>query len=235
MRKAARFVCGGLALTAALSTLLPFVGQWDIYMTLQQVSSVLYSLPFIMISILVPGAILCFCFDHGAGQTWAFLVTLIGACLLFMLYCIAGAWLIDHLSGAALLPILLLSALIAFCIIGLTTNDKKSAAYILGVSGDYVGKQMGVDSHEVLLGRDPAICQLVFDRFATDVSRRHCGLTYNAQTGLFVLTDYSKTGVYLSDGSRLERYSQVALPPGTTISLGSQKRQVFRLETREEN
>lgn len=87
------------------------------------------------------------------------------------------------------------------------------------LSGVYQGVQLKLSSAEVLvLGSDPAISQLIFH--ATGVSGRHCRIQYDVQRQRYLLTDYSREGVYLEDGTRLPMNQVSPIRKGSTIQIG---------------
>lgn len=92
-----------------------------------------------------------------------------------------------------------------------------NAARIYGINGEYAGAEVLVGDG-ILLGRDPSVCQLVFNK--EKISRRHCNITYNAENDKFVVTDYSSNGTYIQGGSQMKKNVPTELPAGTTIQLG---------------
>ncbi len=84
------------------------------------------------------------------------------------------------------------------------------------------------DMEEISFGRENPDCQIVFDQFNTDVSRKHCAVRYNAKDGKYIVTDFSKNGTFTSEDHRLQPGVPVAFPSGTIICLGSRKN-MFRL------
>lgn len=52
-------------------------------------------------------------------------------------------------------------------------------------------------SDQVTIGRDPNVCDVVFPADAIEVSRRHCSVSFNRQTGRVLLEDFSSAnGTY---------------------------------------
>ena len=84
------------------------------------------------------------------------------------------------------------------------------------------------DMEEITFGRENPDCQIVFDQFNTDVSRKHCAVRFNAKDGRYIVTDYSKNGTFTSEDHRLQPGVPVALASGTIICLGS-RMNMFRL------
>ncbi len=90
---------------------------------------------------------------------------------------------------------------------------------LTGIQGQYAGESLTIEGgEEIVLGRDPAYSMLVFSD--PDISRRHCGIRYDAGTGSYLITDYSSTGTRLGDGTLISASSYTAVPPGTVLYLG---------------
>ena len=89
------------------------------------------------------------------------------------------------------------------------------------VSGEHQGKTFTFRSgEEMILGRDPALSSIVFQY--PKVSRRHCGIRFDAASGNYQVTDYSSNGTRLSNGAMVSAGSYTAIAPGTVIYLGNQ-------------
>jgi len=79
----------------------------------------------------------------------------------------------------------------------------QASPVLVGVSGHFAGNNMDLTG-TMIIGRDPAQCQLVFPANTTDVSRRHCCISFNTATQSFVLEDLnSSNGTYLANGQRV--------------------------------
>ena len=92
------------------------------------------------------------------------------------------------------------------------------------MNGMYKGARFKLSGGEsIVLGRDSAQCNLVFDQFNAEISNVHCRITYNDMSG-YTVTDYSKNGTFV-DGSkqRLQSGVPVSLPKGTKIYLATEK------------
>lgn len=85
----------------------------------------------------------------------------------------------------------------------------------------------GLDSHPkirlpdsgLLIGRDPVSCALLLAN-DPEVSRYHCRISYQKQTGFFIVTDLSATnGVYTEKGQRIPTGGKIALAEGQCFSL----------------
>ena len=89
------------------------------------------------------------------------------------------------------------------------------------VSGEHQGKTFTFHAgEEMILGRDPALSSIVFQY--PKVSRRHCGIRFDAASGNYQVTDYSSNGTRLSNGAMVSAGSYTTIAPGTVIYLGNQ-------------
>jgi pSer/pThr/pTyr-binding forkhead associated (FHA) protein len=71
-----------------------------------------------------------------------------------------------------------------------------------------------------MMGRDQSACEFVFDSSANGISRTHCKVQFNPQTGMFVLYDLgSSYGTFLANGTRVPQGQPMALGPGEQFYL----------------
>jgi pSer/pThr/pTyr-binding forkhead associated (FHA) protein len=80
----------------------------------------------------------------------------------------------------------------------------------------------------MVIGRDSFYSSIVITENADTISRKHCGIKYNAETREYTVTDYSSNGTYTNTGERLQRNVPRNFPAGTIICLGD-KTNRFRL------
>ncbi len=74
----------------------------------------------------------------------------------------------------------------------------------------------------IFIGRDASNCKVVFLQGAAGVSSKHCAISYDSVTGLFVLTDLRSTyGTFLNGGERLTANKQYYLKPGDSFYIGA--------------
>lgn len=91
---------------------------------------------------------------------------------------------------------------------------------VMCLTGDYQGASFPVKAGaELVIGKDPARCNVVIDQKYTTVSRKHVGIRYDAQQYCYIVTDYSSNGTYM-DGEKLEPKRPTYLKAGKTIHLG---------------
>ncbi|HWQ43103.1 MAG TPA: FHA domain-containing protein [Desulfosporosinus sp.] len=85
----------------------------------------------------------------------------------------------------------------------LSMSRNWSNPILAGVSGHFAGNNM-IISGVMIIGRDSGQCQVVFPASTTDISRRHCSISFDLATQSFVLEDLnSSNGTYLSNGQCL--------------------------------
>jgi len=73
----------------------------------------------------------------------------------------------------------------------------------------------------VQLGRDAAVCRLVYQDGTPGVSSKHCQVCFDQREGVFVVTDLNSTyGTFLSNGQRIAPNTPVKLPPKSAFYLG---------------
>ncbi len=95
---------------------------------------------------------------------------------------------------------------------------------ITGMSGMYAGQTLPLaPGDEMIVGRDNAFSNLIVDQNADKVSRKHCGITYDATRGVYMVTDYSTNGTFIDGGSRLVANMPSTLQRGTIIALGNRE------------
>jgi hypothetical protein len=94
---------------------------------------------------------------------------------------------------------------------------------LICISGEFCGRAFSVDFNGTILGRDNVACQIVFSPSTLGISRHHCHVKFNPQTGMFVINDLGSTyGTYKSDGTRIISGQPIALRSGERFYLGSQ-------------
>lgn len=91
---------------------------------------------------------------------------------------------------------------------------------LLGVAGKYAGQAYLIGPQGLMMGRDQSACDFVFDGSANGISRTHCKIQYNPQTGMFILYDLgSSYGTYLGNGVRVPQGQPMALCAGEQFYL----------------
>lgn len=91
-------------------------------------------------------------------------------------------------------------------------------ASILCLRGQYQGAGFAINPGEVVyFGRDNKVCQLVFDD--PHISRKHCSVAYSPSDDKFIITNHSKNGMQLADGTELAVDSPVKISRGTAFRI----------------
>lgn len=91
---------------------------------------------------------------------------------------------------------------------------------LIGVAGRYAGQAYLIGPQGLMMGRDQSACDFVFDGSANGISRTHCKIQYNPQTGMFILYDLgSSYGTFLANGMRVPQGQPMALRPGEQFYL----------------
>ena len=104
------------------------------------------------------------------------------------------------------------------------------AASVTGMSGMYAGQTIPLmPNDEMIIGRDNAMCNLIVDKNAEKVSRKHCGVVFNPVQGVYMVTDYSSNGTYIDGGNRLVANMPTSLRRGAIIALGNKENR-FKLD-----
>lgn len=96
-----------------------------------------------------------------------------------------------------------------------------------GVSGQYKGVKIEFETgEEIILGRDPRFCKLILEY--PKISRKHCGIQYDAVSNMYRVIDYSSNGTKFADGSAAAVGVYTTVKPGTVIYLAN-SHEAFRL------
>lgn len=65
-------------------------------------------------------------------------------------------------------------------------NSTGKRAVLRGVTGKYAGQSFDLLNGKVVMDRDPAVCNIVFDKNTPGISGRHCRVAYNRDEDCFV-------------------------------------------------
>ena len=95
-------------------------------------------------------------------------------------------------------------------------------------NGQLVQKTAVASNMDINIGRSSKSC--VFS-LATDtkVSRVHCVLKYDTDSGLFLIWDTSTNGTFLEDGTRLEKGVPYTIYPETAFYLSEPENKLIAL------
>ncbi len=98
---------------------------------------------------------------------------------------------------------------------------------IKGLSGAYLNAVLPVVSgNNIVIGRNPDESNVVIK--GENVSRKHCEIAYDKETGMYIVTDRSTNGTFDATGARLPLNRPVRMRPGSTIRI-SENGDEFRL------
>ncbi len=93
-------------------------------------------------------------------------------------------------------------------------------AVLRGVTGKYSGQSFDLLKGKVIIGRDPAACNIVFDKNTPGISGRHCQVVYDPNEDIFLITDLgSSYGTFLGNGKKLTANVVEKLSAGDTFYL----------------
>ena len=93
----------------------------------------------------------------------------------------------------------------------------------MGISGEFAGQMMYLPQNGIMIGRDTVACQIALSASTPGVSRHHCQVNYNVQTGMFIVNDLGSTyGTFLLNGTRINSGQPIALRPGERFYIGNQ-------------
>jgi len=94
-----------------------------------------------------------------------------------------------------------------------------------GVCGIYAGREIPLNGGTITIGSSSEVQIRIHDH---SVSRRHCAIRFNRVSGLYEVQDISTNGVFLNNGTRLQKGVFNPVARGSIICIGSQSQQ-FRL------
>ncbi len=95
---------------------------------------------------------------------------------------------------------------------------------IVFTKGQLIGTYFRIHSDkEIRIGRDATQVDIVVND--KRISRRHCGIIYDSQSGKYEIRDYSKNGMFQGDGNRIVE-PVILCSQGDTLWLGSEDNQI---------
>lgn len=112
----------------------------------------------------------------------------------------------------------------------LQENVQSKRAMIRSMSVQHNGMSYALGQTPVMIGRDAANCAIAFREGTPGVSKRHCSVSWNPDTGEFLVTDLNSSyGTYLLNGQRLEPNIPYHLKAGESFYVG-ENTNVLRVE-----
>ena len=98
------------------------------------------------------------------------------------------------------------------------TDAKDGEGTVEILAGEYTGAVLPVKvGEDLVIGRDPQRANMVVTASAA-VSGLHCRIRYDAQTGRYLVTDYSSNGTFLNN-ERLTREKTAYASKGAVVKL----------------
>ena len=105
-------------------------------------------------------------------------------------------------------------------------QEEKGVPVLRSMAPQHGGMVVQLHGQPVQIGRDGAVCRLVYQDGTPGVSGRHCQVSF--EQGQFILTDLNSTyGTFLSNGQRVAPNSPVKLPPKSSFYLGETDNTVY--------
>ncbi|HWT74383.1 MAG TPA: trypsin-like peptidase domain-containing protein [Mobilitalea sp.] len=96
------------------------------------------------------------------------------------------------------------------------------------MSSQHMGLAAAVSSQPISIGRDAAVCRVVYREGTPGVSSKHCQIYYDENNKTFVLTDLKSTyGTYLSNGQKLTPNVPYPLRPKDSFYLGEKDNTIY--------
>lgn len=95
------------------------------------------------------------------------------------------------------------------------------AGAVIALSGKEKGYRYPVeDGEELIIGKDPNVAHIIVDASHERISKKHCGIKWNAKANQYQVIDYSTNGTYINSIRKLNKGLFVSVPKGTIINLG---------------
>lgn len=93
---------------------------------------------------------------------------------------------------------------------------------LVGISGALAGMIFKFGDNGLIIGRDTISCQVVVPASQDKVSRVHCYVTYNPNSGMFIINDRNSThGTFLANGTRIPYNQPTAVKSGERFYLAT--------------
>ena len=102
------------------------------------------------------------------------------------------------------------------------------APVLRSMASQHGGMVVQLHGQPVQIGRDGAVCRLVYQDGTPGVSSKHCQVYFDQKDGQFVVTDLNSTyGTFLSNGQRIAPNTPVRLAPKSSFYLGEADNTVY--------
>jgi hypothetical protein len=131
-----------------------------------------------------------------------------------------------YIAGAVLL---LAFALLLFVILrrrkhqaaGPAGSAKVWFPALTALTGDLAGQKYYFNNQPLIIGRDPAQARVLYPVESDAISRKHCTISYDPASRMFVLEDSSSNGTFLENGQRLQQNLPYFLHHGSKFSISA--------------
>ena len=107
-------------------------------------------------------------------------------------------------------------------------QEAKGTPVLRSMAPQHGGMVVQLHGQPVQIGRDGAVCRLVYQDGTPGVSSKHCQVYFDQKDGQFVVTDLNSTyGTFLSNGQRIAPNTPVRLAPKSSFYLGEADNAVY--------
>ena len=97
-------------------------------------------------------------------------------------------------------------------------TEGQQGGSILATVGEFEGASFPVGAEMIMLGRDSNSCSVILQ--GAGISRKHCGIKYDAVKRVYRVYDYSSNGTFLVEGAKLNP-GENEVRPGSAIKIGN--------------
>ncbi len=102
---------------------------------------------------------------------------------------------------------------------------------LMGTNGYFSGARFDMSGiSELIIGRSPNECQIIFPSDQPSVSRVHVKIYFSQKENCYYVMDYSRNGTYKSNGERFPNGQSQRVSRGTVIYLDNHGHNAFLLE-----
>lgn len=137
------------------------------------------------------------------------------------LFITAPVTLLIYFAGFLISPLRATPGMLIFNIHSNAAKNKRLPCVRTAISQGGI-KYYLIPESGLIFGRDPEVCSVIFAPDEKAVSRCHCCMKYNEQTGMFLLEDLgSSYGTFLSDSTQLTASKFAALADGDGFYIGT--------------
>lgn len=107
-----------------------------------------------------------------------------------------------------------------------SNTAKPTDVALIGVKGQYKDCIFKINGNDrFILGRDPSVCNIVFNESESKISRKHCVIYYDYEDEKYIVTDYSSNGTYIVKGNRKSKLPcevPTPIPASLYIEIGNE-------------